>query len=204
VSTKILTNGDDTYTNSAKYDVVDALSGNDKVYGVNHAETIYGRKGYDIIEGGGKNDKLYGNEHSDELWGDNGNDTLAGGSDYDYLYGGGGKDVVNGGSSGDTIYGGIDADKLTGGTGGDGFVFYNSDAKRGAGEDVITDFKSGLDYIDLSNTDTTYQGTQTFTPDVGKWSFVNDGDWYVTWHTASGYHDVNLGNDSVAFEDIWY
>ena len=67
-----------------------------------------------------------------------GNDELYGGTGVDELFGGSGNDVLGGGSG---------ANVLTGGTGADRFLF----AKAGDGlVDVITDFLSGTDVIDLS------------------------------------------------------
>ena len=62
------------------------------------------------------------------------------------LSGLGGKDTLVGGAGADTLKGGAGADTLTGNGGGDTFVF---DGPTGA-LDVITDFVSGVDHMDLS------------------------------------------------------
>ena len=50
----------------------------------------------------------------------------------------------------DTIVGGYGADNLTGGKGNDSFVFLSAADSNAAHFDVITDFKSGSDRIDLT------------------------------------------------------
>ena len=73
-----------------------------------------------------------------------------GGSGADVITGGDGYDALSGGSGGDTLEGGGQADTLTGGSGADVFVFTAvSDSAIGAGEDVITDFETGIDLLDL-------------------------------------------------------
>ncbi|MFN7051655.1 MAG: M10 family metallopeptidase C-terminal domain-containing protein, partial [Gemmobacter sp.] len=65
-----------------------------------------------------------------------------------------------GGLGNDTIVAGTGRDVMTGGPGADVFVF-NSAAHIGigAGRDVITDFQSGVDDIDLRALNTTFTGT---------------------------------------------
>jgi hypothetical protein len=53
-------------------------------------------------------------------------------------------EIINGGAGADTIAGGLGNDVLSGGGGADRFVFTNGD-----GNDVITDFASGQDTIEL-------------------------------------------------------
>ena len=146
---------------------------------------IFGNKGSDIISGGGKSDRIYGGAGGDEITGDNGRDRFFGGSGGDMLYGGNGADKLYGGGKADQLYGGAKADKLYGGTGGDKLYCGNGTDKidGGAGRDVmtggagadkfifddkdsstanrkrdvITDFSTGADNIDLrlmdANTD---------------------------------------------------
>jgi serralysin len=109
--------------------------------------------------GGGGIDKLisienlYGSAFSDTLIGDAGANVLSGGAGDDSLSGVGGDDVLNGGAGNDTLYGGAGADRLVGGAGADRFVFASTADSPVAGRDVITDFQSGLDRIDLSRID---------------------------------------------------
>ena len=81
--------------------------------------------------------------------------TITGSALADSLVGGAGNDTISGGDGADTITGGIGRDSLTGGAGADRFVFgantsataYSSNA---AATDVISDFVSGTDKIDIT------------------------------------------------------
>lgn len=73
-----------------------------------------------------------------------------GGSGNDLLIGNSADNVLKGGAGNDIIYGGGGADTLWGGTGSDVFVFGAvSDSAPGAA-DIIKDFQSGIDKIDVS------------------------------------------------------
>ena len=73
-----------------------------------------------------------------------------GGSGNDLLIGNSADNVLKGGAGNDIIYGGGGADTLWGGTGSDVFVFGAvSDSAPGAA-DIIMDFQSGIDKIDVS------------------------------------------------------
>ena len=99
------------------------------------------------------------------------NDTLKGdlidAGSYDWLSGLSGNDTLTGGAGNDTLIGGAGVDKLTGGAGSDVFDF-NALNELGLGSgkrDVITDFKSGQDKIDLSSivdANTAVAGNQDF------------------------------------------
>jgi Ca2+-binding RTX toxin-like protein len=84
-----------------------------------------------------------------------GGDTLVGGSGADHLVGGAGNDILIGGAGKDT---------MTGGAGHDTFVFTALTDSTVAAPDVITDFVSGQDRIDLSAIDanTAVAGIQLF------------------------------------------
>ena len=69
---------------------------------------------------------------------------ISGGNDRDFIQSGRGDDVVDGGSGNDTLSGNAGDDTLTGGSFADTFVFL-----RRGGDDVVTDFVSGTDKIDL-------------------------------------------------------
>ncbi|WP_203423668.1 M10 family metallopeptidase C-terminal domain-containing protein [Sinorhizobium sp. BG8] len=91
-------------------------------------------------------DFLIGSTRADALYGGVGSDVLVGNSGNDRLFGQSGKDW---------LYGGSGADRLSGGTGADVFVFKSvAEIGRLAGKrDVILDFVSGEDRIDLSAID---------------------------------------------------
>lgn len=77
------------------------------------------------------------------------NDTITGNRDHNELSGGAGDDRIDGGKGNDVLNGGLGADTLTGDNGKDVFVFDSIDTAR----DVITDFKTKQDTIDLSGID---------------------------------------------------
>ncbi|MBO4400646.1 MAG: hypothetical protein J5809_02240 [Selenomonadaceae bacterium] len=72
--------------------------------------------------------------------------TILGGAKADYISGAGGKDIISGGDGNDTLAGGAGNDTLTGGDGANVFVYGN-----GEGNDVITDYNSGVDKIQLTS-----------------------------------------------------
>ncbi len=72
--------------------------------------------------------------------------TIYGGAKADYISGGGGKDKLLGGDGNDTLAGGAGNDTLTGGDGSNVFVYGS-----GEGNDVITDYTSGADKIQLTS-----------------------------------------------------
>jgi Ca2+-binding RTX toxin-like protein len=80
------------------------------------------------------------------------------------LFGGGGHDIVIGGDGADLIVGGGGGDSLTGGAGADTFRYDSTSDSVGI-PDLIGDFQTGLDKIDLSRIDanTLLAGDQAFT-----------------------------------------
>ncbi|KRR14561.1 VCBS domain-containing protein [Bradyrhizobium valentinum] len=109
--------------------------------GGHHGQIIYGGAGNDTINGTGKCDLIYAGS---------GDDTVKGNDGDDKIYGGSGSDTINGNNGCDTIIGGYGADKLTGSNGEDRFVFLSATDSRAGRFDVITDFRSGSDRIDLT------------------------------------------------------
>lgn len=166
---------------------IDLIYGNEadnSIRGFRGPDVLHGHGGDDEISGGNAHDKLYGNKGADRLFGDNGNDLLGGGEGNDYLSGGigddrlydpAGDDVLNGGAGADLLVagpgddrliGGGGADTLLGGAGADVFEFSSvSDSIAGTTRDFISDFKRGIDLIDLSQIDANTQlvGEQAFT-----------------------------------------
>jgi len=140
----------------------DTLSGNagdDTLHGEEGDDQLYGGSGADELDGGAGNDTLSGSTGDDVARGGDGDDVIAGGEGADWLLGGAGKDRLNGGdgtdnldggAGDDLLVGGAGKDWLTGGAGADHFRFVAGDSRPGGGlRDVITDFTSGVDKLDL-------------------------------------------------------
>ena len=122
--------------------VVHGTPGNDSIAGGgNDGQTVYGGAGNDTINGTGENDLIYGGSGGDTIKGNNGGDTI---------YGGSGNDTINGNNGDDTVVGGFGADALTGGAGNDKFKYLSIADSRAGQFDIITDFTSGSDKIDLT------------------------------------------------------
>jgi Ca2+-binding RTX toxin-like protein len=87
--------------------------------------------------------------------------TITGTDFADTLYGTSGRDIIAGRGGDDVINGGGGADWLTGGGGSDRFVFGSASTANG---DVITDFYSGFDTLDLRSIDANpnRRGDQSF------------------------------------------
>ena len=150
-------------------------AGNDKLYGDNGDDTLNGGDGNDLLvggdgidtlRGGNGNDILSGGAGADTLIGNAGADKLKGGADNDRLSGGSGNDTLIGGLGNDILIGGAGSDILTGKDGADEFKFKDiADSKPGgSSRDIITDFVSGEDKINVSLIDATSQpADQAFT-----------------------------------------
>ncbi|MFN6977797.1 MAG: calcium-binding protein [Gemmobacter sp.] len=145
--------GDDRMSGGKGNDTMRGGAGNDTVNGGTGNDLLEGDDGDDLIIGGAGNDQMFGGTGNDRLNGGNGNDLMDGGAGADTLNGGGGNDTLDGGDGDDVLIGGAGADRfiggagddtMTGGKGADVFVFAD-----GFGEDVITDFKSGEDLIEI-------------------------------------------------------
>ncbi len=100
---------------------------------------------------------INGNANANNLTGGGGNDTINGAAGNDTINGTGGNDIINGGAG---------RDSLTGGLGSDRFVYtLTSESVIGNNRDIIADFASGFDKIDVAAIDanTGISGNQTFT-----------------------------------------
>jgi Ca2+-binding RTX toxin-like protein len=98
-----------------------------------------------------------------------------------------GNDVLIGNSGNNVLTGGHGQDIMTGGAGADTFVFNSVSDSANAAPDVITDFQSGIDKLDLSGIDanTGVSGNQAFTF-LGQGAFDN--------HAAELIYQVIQGN----------
>ncbi|MCB9959089.1 MAG: matrixin family metalloprotease [Rhodospirillaceae bacterium] len=135
-----------------------------------------------VYEGTQYNDYYSGWSLNDMMSGNAGTDTLSGSGGNDRIDGGAGNDVLAGDAGADTLIGGTGDDTLTGGSGADIFVFADGD-----GQDHITDFDAGVDWVDLS----------------GHSDFASFGDVSsALGQEANGVLLSASGNDSLFFEGL--
>lgn len=207
-------NGHDVLWGDADNDYLMGGSGNDTLYGGTGNDTLRGDNGSDMLAGGEGidaasfttavvvgNGKAYSGADVDELMSiekihaSRYNDHVVG--DYQEIKGGGGNDYIEGGASAnvlkgdqgnDTLVGKAGGDTLWGGSGADVFKYTAaSDSPYSGAGDVIKDFRVGVDKIDLSALNVSFDtnGGTVGTGQVGvghgndgiRWVWVNaDGD----------------------------
>lgn len=146
------------------------------------------------MEGGAGRDSLRGGDGNDIIYEDDGSDsraaiTVCAGMQWEMdaqpgLFGGNGDDYLDGGRGKDWIDGGRGQDTLIGGTKKDTFDFNSiHDSVKGHGRDVIVDFTSNKDVIDLSDIDArssygyqafNYIGDLAFSGHKGELRFHNE------------------------------
>lgn len=116
------------------------------------------------IRGTGSGERIEATAFADRVEALGGDDRLLGLGGADTLSGGAGADRLLGGAGADRLRGGSGTDQLVGGSGADIFLFRAvSDSPDGAARDVIRDFDSRLDRLDLRfDADATTRGTQEF------------------------------------------
>ena len=90
--------------------------------------------------------------------------TITGNGASNVLKGMGGDDTIRGSGGNDVLQGGAGRDILSGGDGVDRFVFRKGETGIGAARDIVSDFRNGIDRIDLSPFDanSTLAGNQRF------------------------------------------
>ena len=190
------TGGDDALSADGSANPVQGLGGNDLLRGSGTADRLLGGAGDDELRGEGGNDQLIGGLGRDLLLGGAGDDLLnggpgagllSGGDGRDRLLGGEARDWLDGGAGDDILQGGKGSDRIDGGAGGDTFVFTDLAESRGSAmrsdggkvlPDLIGDFSSGIDRIDVSAIDAiagtpgndafTYIGAGPFTRQAGQ------------------------------------
>lgn len=142
--------GDDTLrgdnSGNSGQDALWGEQGNDLLCGGNDDDELWGGRGNDTLRGNEGNDVLYGERGKDNLFGNRGDDTLRGNQGADNLWGGHGDDLLRGGKGKDLLNGGPGQDRLLGGLGADQFVI-----TQNGNSDIITDFQSGEDKIQLGS-----------------------------------------------------
>jgi serralysin len=166
--------GSDTITGNAAANALWGNGGNDRLIGGDGNDNLVGGAGADRLDGGNGTDlasyanatagivaDLYsaGSNTGDaagdtyvsmeRLYGSAFNDTLRGDNRANLLNGLAGNDMLNGRDGNDTLIGGNGADRLNGGGGTDTFVFEMTAQSAPASRDVIDDFASGVDRMDL-------------------------------------------------------
>jgi Ca2+-binding RTX toxin-like protein len=143
------------------------VEGNNRILAGPGNDAVYAGYGDDTVDGGPGDDVIYGSGNFAStpggtivLWGRDGADHLDGGPGDDTIFGASGADTIDGGPGDDLIRGSVDADLLRGGPGADTFGFgflgaaisnFRPDSGVGAGQrDIVQDFRSGQDKIDLT------------------------------------------------------
>ncbi|MBF0677798.1 MAG: M10 family metallopeptidase C-terminal domain-containing protein [Devosia sp.] len=132
--------------------------------------------------------------------GTNNADRLVGNSSANFLDGKGGNDILDGAGGNDTLYGGAGRDTMTGGAGNDVFLFKSvSEMGRYAStRDIITDFVSGQDKIDLSSVDAnaSLSGVQDFTFLARDNQVFSKTAGELAWHTDAANNRTIIQGDT--------
>jgi Ca2+-binding RTX toxin-like protein len=147
-------NGDDSVDGGAGNDTMSGGFGNDLLIGGSGNDSISGGPGNDTAWGGDGDDSISGSAAGDDcLHGNAGNDTINGGIDNDEVWGDEGNDFLVGNVGNDTLFGGIGNDFIRGDEGNDHLfggegadIFYFG---KNSGTDVIHDFQTGVDDINV-------------------------------------------------------
>lgn len=212
-------------------DRIDGSTGNDRLSGEGGDDVLAGLAGDDLLDGGSGSDTAdysgnWGNFTIDlnletaQDTGATGSDTLVsienviGGRGANKLYGndaanlldgGAGTDLLYAGGGDDILIGGLGKDVMKGGSGSDRFVFQTAaDSAVGSGRDVIHDFTSGADSIDLSAIDANslIAGDQAFTF-IGSASFTKKAGELRSYSSSAGTMVAgDLNGDGIADFEI--
>ncbi|MFD1794666.1 hypothetical protein FQV27_06720 [Paracoccus aurantiacus] len=142
--------GSDTMDGGFDADTLWGGDGDDDLSGDYGPDVLNGQAGDDRLRGGVGNDILDGGDGNDTMFGELNHDHLTGGEGDDLLLGNAGHDTLLGGPGSDTLIGDAGRDVLCGGVGADIFVFAPPADGMTDAADIITDFESGVDLIDLS------------------------------------------------------
>ena len=165
-----LTEFDDTYTTPGDGNfIINGLGGNDTITAGNGTNTITTLAGNDIITTGNGKDTINAGAGNDTITSGAGNDSINGGAGNDTIAAQAGADIITGGSGNDSIALGVDSDMDT--------VIFGATA-GGNGNDIITNFISGTDKLNVgaittSSTVTAVTGALTITND--KLYFLDTG-----------------------------
>ncbi len=152
--------GNDDLRGGDGNDILYGGGGGDTLYGGNNDDQLSGDRGADQLYGGTGDDILSGGAGDDKLTAGTGDDNLSGDDGKDYLNAGSGDDIIDGGDGNDKIVGGAGSDTIEGGAGDDhmwGGNWWKDGASdtfivsAGSGKDMIHDFETHNDQIDLSS-----------------------------------------------------
>jgi Ca2+-binding RTX toxin-like protein len=132
----------------------------------------------DAAQGGSGNDALIADDAGRQLLGAYGNDSLTGGAGADFLLGDGVFSAPAAAVGNDTLEGGAGHDTLGGGDGADLFRF--AAAPGAANADVVTDFVSGTDRLELDGRVMTALGSS---------GALSTGD--ARFYAGAGAHDAD-------------
>lgn len=164
--------GNDTLNAGMGADTLIGGAGDDSLAGGEGDDTLFMDEGNDIIDGGNGIDWLalagalgvsvtltrsgqttaMGRDsilNVENVVGSAGADTITGDRFANILLGSAGDDALSGSGGSDVLDGGLGRDRLTGGQGTDTFLFRNAADSPLSGADIITDFRTGQDKIDL-------------------------------------------------------
>jgi hypothetical protein len=153
--------GDDIVFGSDSLDIIfggdgaDKLfagEGNDQTFGGNGDDYIFAEDGQDVVTGGAGSDWIFGGDGADKLFAGEGNDQTFGGNGDDYIFAEDGQDVVTGGAGSDWIFGGAGDDRLLATVGDADDAYYGDE---------------GIDTLDMSAI------SANATVDLGSTSFGN-------------------------------
>jgi Ca2+-binding RTX toxin-like protein len=221
--------GNDLLTGDSGDDVITGGLGNDSLFGGEGQDQLQLDGGDDLIDGGTGVDTVFyngtaaitinlsqtgpqatgsGNDtirNVENVSGGFGADRLTGNAQSNVLAGNGGADMLMGGAGADTLAGGNGRDLLSGGADRDRDVFvfnYVSDSPAGGGRDVVENFVSGIDDLDLRGVDgnAAMAGHQAL--------FFNGGTAasHAVWFTTSGGNGIlhaDVTGDGQADTQIW-
>lgn len=174
--------GNDNLRGGGGEDTMYGGGGDDTLHGGRDDDVLHGEAGHDRIHGGAGDDEVHGGAGDDKVMLGSGDDVATGGRGRDFIHAGDGADAIDGGDGNDKLVGGAGADTLSGGGGDDhlwgGNWWQDGDAdtfvaSAGGGKDMIHDFETDHDVIDLSSYGIDYADLQSHIQDQG-WATVID------------------------------
>ncbi|WP_108502875.1 M10 family metallopeptidase C-terminal domain-containing protein [Paracoccus indicus] len=174
--------GDDVLTDLNGNNLLSGGFGNDDLRSGAGRDSLHGGQGDDLLRAGGGRDILTGGAGNDRMAGNQGEDRLSGGTGADRLEGGTGNDVLRGQAGydrlfgfhgNDTLVGGQGADRMAGGPGEDVFRFFTASDSRPDAPDLIVDFQTEADVVDMRALGLAYDGWDSGTEPALRWNHAN-------------------------------